>query len=63
MKIEYRDELLFTTIGIASYFLYYDVKAQLSPYSPVILYYRGNLLPDSAGVGVVDAGRCINKHR
>ena len=54
---------LIRLFNIASYFLYYDAKAKLSPYSPVILYYRENLLPDSAGVGVVNAGRCTNKYR
>ena len=36
----------------------YNVKAKQCPHSPVILYYRGNLLPDSIGVGIVGARRC-----
>ncbi|HZK57312.1 MAG TPA: DNA-processing protein DprA [Clostridia bacterium] len=38
----------------------YNIKAKQCPYSPVILYYRGNLLPDSTGVGIVGARRCTD---
>ena len=38
----------------------YNVKAKLSPHSPVVLYYRGNLLPDGIGVSIVGARRCTD---
>lgn len=36
----------------------YNKRAKLSPYSPTMLYYRGNLIKDSAGVAIIGARRC-----